>query len=543
MKLAPKSLLLLIALAATTTTFAQTIPAGTFKHIIIIVMENRTPDNIFGSQPGKSVVCGTENPFEPGVDIENGGNIARYAHNPVCLTPVDITGESGKYDHTFPGWRSDYDAAAMDGFCHQYNNTLPCPPMSYIPMSEVQPYFDIATSYGFANYMFQSNEGPSFPAHQFLFGGTSAPVAPGKTNFDWFVAENGGAYQNGMGCPTTSFHPQWIDPGRNENIENGQPMCYDHPTLVDQLTATGTTWRNYIPKLGTIWDAPEAIKALCFPIQNGQCAGQPFVPPACNIVWPGGPCSLSSTSMSLIINDINACSLRQVSWVIPDEAASDHPGNKGLGPSFVANIVDAVGNSYTKTGGKCDYWGYGNNSSNPEPTAIFVTWDDWGGFYDHVKPWALYTGHQNQVPQWVCTNQDAPNGWGCGYTAGFRVPLLVLSEYTKAGYVSGACDSTGCNNNKFPYQHDFGSILRFTERNFGMQPIDLADKGYADYNAPDNQQGNVPLSDFFSLNWQRTFIQIIPLSGQDSSLFLNYYGNPTYGSPTPQGPDGGPDDD
>ena len=181
-----------------------------------------------------------------------------------------------------------------------------------------------------------------------------------------------------------------------------------------------------------------------------------------------------------------------------------------------------------------------HNSSNPEPTAILVVWDDWGSFFDHVQPWILYTGHQNQGT-WVCTSQDAPNGWGCGYTSGFRVPLLVVSEYTQAGYVSGACDHTGCHNNQPPYRHDFGSILAFTEWNFGMQKI--APPYYSDNNAPDGQQGNTPLLDFFNLTWQRTFTPITPLPGQDSSLFLNYYGNPVYGSPVPQDPDGDPDDD
>ena len=71
--------------------------------------------------------------------------------------------------------------------------------------------------------------------------------------------------------------------------------------------------------------------------------------------------------------------------------------------------------------------------------------------------------------------------WGCGFTEGFRVPLLVVSPYTPPGYVSGACVGTSCTNDQFPYQHDFGSILAFTEYNFTMQFI--AKPFYADYNA------------------------------------------------------------
>ena len=78
------------------------------------------------------------------------------------------------------------------------------------------------------------------------------------------------------------------------------------------------------------------------------------------VVWPGRPGQVGST-LAPIINDIKSCNLQQVSWVIPDEAASDHPGNKGYGPSFVANIVDAIGKSWLESqgGNHCDYWGRG----------------------------------------------------------------------------------------------------------------------------------------------------------------------------------------
>jgi phospholipase C len=80
MKLATK-LMLLISLMATVAV-AQTIPAGTFKHIIILVMENRTPDNLFGSNPAIHT-CGSEDQFEQGVDIDNGGHI-KGQQQPIC---------------------------------------------------------------------------------------------------------------------------------------------------------------------------------------------------------------------------------------------------------------------------------------------------------------------------------------------------------------------------------------------------------------------------------------------------------------------------
>ena len=203
MKFAAKSLLFLITLAATFA-YAQTIPAGTFKHIIIVVQENRTPDNLFGSNPA-TANCRQENPFEPGVDIVDGGygyvpqpsgppqlqlicnrSLPLSAWDPNLSTPGIV---DPNHSHNTPppgqsvgGWVADFDGGNQDGFCYEYSNYTvygsTCPSYSYVQRSDVQPYFDIATRYGFANYMFQTNEGPSFEAHQFLFTGTSAPVAP-----------------------------------------------------------------------------------------------------------------------------------------------------------------------------------------------------------------------------------------------------------------------------------------------------------------------------------------------------------------------------
>jgi hypothetical protein len=124
---------------------------------------------------------------------------------------------------------------------------------------------------------------------------------------------------------------------------------------------------------------------------------------------------------------------------------------------------------------------------------------------------------------------NVPNGWGCGYVAGFRVPLLVVSPYTgtcsdppsctnATNYISGACGSSplhscpnfGTNN---VYVHDFGSILAFTEWNFGMKNITYPDLLYADCNAPDwgssgCPNGSTPLSDFFQLTQSRQFVPV-----------------------------------
>jgi phospholipase C len=169
------------------------------------------------------------------------------------------------------------------------------------------------------------------------------------------------------------------------------------------------------------------------------------------------------SAQAQILTDIANCNLPAVSWVIPNGADSDHAaGNKGTGPAWVASIVNAVGTQPACAGSET-YW---------DDTVIFVTWDDWGGWYDHVPPFLA----------------DGPNGkWGRGYTYGFRVPLLVVSAYTPAGTVSNET-------------HDFGSILRFVERNFNLGRIGPGN--YADAWAN-------PITEFFGLAHARNF-KVIP---------------------------------
>src|ERR1700722_19786029 len=207
-----------------------------FKHIVIIVQENRTPDDLF--QPPSAVGCGIQNPFEPGVDIQNGGpNLASQqnggAYN-TCMTPVNNLSDGGT-SHKHAQWVLQYDDGAMDGACLA---TWPnCKEYDSVSQNVVQPYYAIATNYGWANYMFSTHEGPSFPAHQFLFGGTSAPVYPGDPNnyYQDFVAENG----PDSGCPDTGSLAAWINPGGIEIPDQIGSECYDHNTLVTYQDSTG----------------------------------------------------------------------------------------------------------------------------------------------------------------------------------------------------------------------------------------------------------------------------------------------------------------
>ena len=149
----------------------------------------------------------------------------------------------------------------------------------------------------------------------------------------------------------------------------------------------------------------------------------------------------------------------------------------------MADIVEAIGNNGAS---KCNYW------SN---TAIVITWDDWGGFYDHVP-----------IP--VIRNQ---------YELGLRVPLLFLSAYTKAGTVSCPVPVGSCK-----YVMDFGSIRQFIEVVFGppgKQLGPIPPGSYADFLAN-------PLDPAF---YNGTFRQYTPITGlaHDASYFTTNQVSPS----------------
>jgi phospholipase C len=551
MKLVSRTSFTLFFLTLFGATFVFAANPPHFNHIVIIFQENRTPDNLFGaggcpaSEPEVGVdracvsglpdssraLCGVEEPFEEGVDIATGGYGYINGHRQkICSVPLELNVKNFDPDHSRNnGWVPQYHNGQMDGFC-QIHVKGQCVQYSYVIKSEVQPYFDIATSYGFANYMFQTNQGPSFPAHQFILSGTSAPVSPPVQYFDWFVANNGPLDHSG--CPDTHSHTQWVDPKGNLYTEPNKSECYDHPTLVDLLDnhtdgngdAAPINWRYYTPTPDGIWTAPAAIQKLCYDLNH---IGEPCDSADWknNVIWPGKFTNgiIQPGQSTPVLSDIEGCQLQAVSWVIPDKRHSDHPNFGQDGPSYVASIVNAIGNAKNCDNG-AGYW---------SDTVIFITWDDWGGWYDHVPPPVAL----EQDPKKGFTLCDPSSQWGCGYVYGFRVPLLVVSKFTPAGYVSGACQFGTCRNNVFPYQHDFGSILAFIENNFGLgriAPPGQYSYEYADVNAPDLKAPFGPLGDFFQ-SAERDFTQITPTAGWDMDYFLNYY---TITRNQPDGPDG-----
>jgi phospholipase C len=428
--------------------------AAVIQHVVVIFQENRTPDNL----------------FQDPVLIKNGADIAQSGVNSmgqtITLSPIDLgtTGSNPQnYDlsHAHSAFVAMYDGGKMDGAdlipcspaANCPPNAHPNPQFMYVNPSDVQPYFAMAEQYTFGDRMFQTNQGPSFPAHQFILSGTSAPTATS----DLFASENmsGGSI---AGCIATAGTTVELINALGVESSSQYP-CFEHATLSDLLDAKGVSWRYYAPSAGSIWTAPDAIEHICQQqTVNGTltCTGPDWTN---NVIIP----------QSQVLVDIANGQLAQVSWVIPDGAQSDHAeSNNGSGPSWVASIVNSIGNS--------QYWAN---------TAIIITWDDWGGWYDHVAPKVVNDGVS----------------WGSGYVYGFRVPLVVVSPYAKAAYISHT-------------MHDFGSILKFIETTFYLPSL-----GYADGPADD-------LSDCFNLTHTPITFQKIP-AALDAAHFINDKSPPT----------------
>jgi len=444
-------------------------PPGKIQHVVIIFQENRTPDNLFQDpvliNAGAAIAQSGKDSTGHTVQLKKVPLVVDYnpGHgHPAFLDMCDLNSGTGQ--------------CQMDGAdlvpisCDPGATDCPAPNLAfgYVDPNDVQPYFQLAEQYTFADHMFQTNQGPSMPAHQFIISGTSAP----STGSNLFAAENptgNGPPDAGCDAPAGAT-VQLIDPTGNEKSNSPIFPCFEHQTLTDLLEAKSLSWRYYAPGsspepavhgMPAIWNGPESIRHICGP-QTGPngttCEGADWI----NHVV------LNQTQ---ILTDITSNQLQDVSWVIPTGDASDHAGidELGGGPSWVASIVNAIGHS--------SYWAN---------TAIFIAWDDWGGWYDHVPP-----------PQ-VLVNCEQ---WGCGYVYGFRVPLIVVSPYAKAQYISHQ-------------QHDFGSILKFIETTFSLPSL-----GYADAAADD-------LSDCFDYNQTPLQFQTIP-SALDAQYFLNDKSPPT----------------
>jgi phospholipase C len=478
-------------------------------HVVVIVQENRTPDNLFHfltplcpipSGATGAAACSPSPVTTSCYDVSPCGLSNQSGTDaPITLTGVPMKGSTDPdHRHTAFMTMCDPDPAAgyaceNDGAWGVKQSGTVETSYSYVENPKVtnyngskgsllDPYLTYAEQYGWANFMYQTNQGPSYPAHQFIFSGTSA-LSPADDMNSIFVAENFGPTGTPYGCLAgadakthlispllpggtlctggTAYDGNSIEECLvgNTALNNppGNPVgsfCSSKPTMASVLDARKISWKYYAPSAGDLWTAPDAIADICVPKfttkrdTTVECSGAEW---ATNVDF-----KLKGAD---VLNDITNCNLAGVSWIIPNGTWSDHAGvTESWGPSWVTAIINEIGQNPTCAAGTTDagqtFW---------QNTAIVLTWDDWGGWSDNKKPPIL-----SSLP---CTSNNCQGD----YQYGFRVPLVIVSAYTPKGYIS---DRT----------YDFGSILRMIE---GVNGITEGTLRAADARA------STDLSDFF----------------------------------------------
>ena len=222
-------------------------PPGKIQHVVVIFQENRTPDNLFQG------LC-TANGGVPGC----GTGAGQYDLAP---SGIDSTGKTVQLQEVNLGVAYDpnHRHSAFNAMCDLNTTVNPpqckmdgadkiavsCPTgmtectFAYVNPADVQPYLQLAEQYTFADRMFQTNQGPSLPAHQFIISGTSAPTA-GSNLFASENPHNIGQPDGGCDAPAGTTITL-IDPTGSETSNAAIYPCFEHPTLTDLLEAKGAT--------------------------------------------------------------------------------------------------------------------------------------------------------------------------------------------------------------------------------------------------------------------------------------------------------------
>ncbi len=405
----------------------QTIPALAaappatvpIKHLVFIIQENHSFDNYFGTYPGANgIPPGTRIPVNPNATSQ----MVQEPFHLNASNPISIVGDelppgvaepmtlnaSGTSPFHIPSqvqvqvssaWeaaRLSLDHGKMDGFIYAQNQYVPNGTLSigYYNRSDLPYYYDYADNFVLDDNFFSSLTGPSLPNHLYIASGTSGGI----------IDDVGRTLTSG-GVGVGSLHLTWA-------------------TLAQELTAANVTWAWYTGQSpavsGTVWNV---LPLFSYFQQNFQLL------------------QAHDLDTQSFVDAVAGGSLPSVSWITPggwhspgnptaclSQDVSEHPPSRqDCGMDYVAGLVNTVM--------KSSYW---------NDTAIVLTWDDYGGFYDHVAP--------PSVDQ---------------YGDGFRVPTIVISPWAKHGFV----DHT---------QYEFGSMLKLAETIFHVPSLTVRDAQASD---------------------------------------------------------------
>jgi phospholipase C len=341
------------------------------KHIVFLIKENRSFDTYFGTFPGADGATWGRT---------SRGKVVRLRRTP-DQTPYDI-------GHSWQDALTAIDGGSMSKFDHERNGNIngDLLPYTQLTEAEIPNYFSYARNFVLADRMFSSMTGPSFPNHLYTV-----------------AAQGGGSLDN-----PEPAHGQWgCDADDNQTVlvqkttgtTEAEPSCFDFQTLADELEAAHIEWKYYAPprgEYGYVWSTLDAIQH----IRKGP-------------LW-----QTRVVSDTQFTSDALQGHLPAVSWLVTGEGSEHPPHSTCLGENWTVRQLNAV-----------------MNGPDWNSTVVFLAWDDFGGFYDHVPPPTMDN-----------------------YGFGPRVPLIIISPYSKQGHITHTT-------------YEFSSFLTFVEHRFDLSPL------------------------------------------------------------------------
>jgi phospholipase C len=397
---------------------AQTPPAGLdqIDHLIFIVQENRSFDQYFGTYPGADGLHrGAQGRWQPCIPNPFLKHCSRPYHQTSLLQ------QGGPHDH--PRSVVDVNGGKMNGFirtlptgdtrcwitpslagCRRELGPQGQPDvMSFHTRNEIPNYWYYADHFVLQDHLFAPTDSWTLPSHLFLISGWSALCSDPN---------------DGMSCTSNISLKDESQIGRYD-----EPPVYAWTDITHLLDAAGVSWGYYV-------DDHTCLTSPCHTTDGTAASRDPLV--GFTTVRREDHTYANIQPLSAFYQAVQDDTLPQVSWIVPGAHDSEHPisgGSIANGQAYVTKLINAVGRHPA-------VWG---------STAIFLTWDDWGGFYDGVRPPSI-----------------DPNGYG------IRVPGLLISPYAKAGTID-------------PQTLSFDAYLKLIEDRFlGGQRLDPLTDGRPD---------------------------------------------------------------
>jgi phospholipase C len=361
---------------------------GKIQHVVFLIKENRSFDTYFGTFPG--------------ADGATSGKTSDGQTVPLTRTPDIMPFDIG---HGWDDAIRAMDGGKMDRFDLVRHGKLGGLLMAYTQLTEAEipNYFAYARNFVLADHMFSSLTGPSFPNHLYTVAAQSGGAVnnPRRAGASSSLSSSGSSPDNIWGCDADDTTVDVID---QNGTRRKQLPCFDFQTVVDKLEDAHVTWKYYAPGFGQYgyqWSALDAVKH----IRQGP-------------LW-----QTNVVSDTQFIQDALHGKLPAVSWLVTGLASEHPPRSTCVGENWTVQQINAV-----------------MQGPDWNSTVVFLTWDDFGGFYDHVSPPKIDL-----------------------YGLGPRVPLLIISPFAKKGHVSHST-------------YEFSSFLAFLEKRFRMPALTARDR-------------------------------------------------------------------